>query len=149
MNDQLNLSHDYKNFAQYPLSCFQCFLDFLKSNSYLSKKVPFTCSRESPLKMMTNAFYLILEALFVLKISNDFYAETFFFFLLFVCFFSERERELSKLPESTEGKSMDKDTFFIMKNNLRLLLQENTLIYKKFLLSCEPVSASQFLYSVP
>ena len=70
MNDQLNLSHDYKNFAQYPLNCFQCFLDFLKSNSYLPKKVPFTCSRESPLKMMTNAFYLILEALFVLKISK-------------------------------------------------------------------------------
>ena len=70
MNDQLNLNHDYKNFAEYPLSCFQCFLDFLKSNSYLPKKVPFTCSRESPLKMMTNAFYLILEALFVLKISK-------------------------------------------------------------------------------
>ena len=70
MNDQLNLSHDYKNFAQYPLNCFQCFLDFLKSNSYLPKKVPFTCSREGPLKMMTNAFYLILEALFVLKISK-------------------------------------------------------------------------------
>ena len=61
----------------------------------------------------------------------------------------ERERELSKLPESTEGKAMDKDTFFIMENNLRLLLQENTFIYKKFLLSREPVSASQFLYSVP
>ena len=74
-----------------------------------------------------------------------------FFFCLFVVVvvFFERERELSKLPESTEGKSMDKDTFFIMKNNLRLLLQENTFIYKKFLLSCEPVSALQFLYSVP
>ena len=37
-------------------------LQTLKSNSY------FTCSNESPLKMMKNAFYFVLKALFVLKI---------------------------------------------------------------------------------
>ena len=33
-----------------------------------SKKNYFVCFDESPLKMMKNAFYLILKALFVLKI---------------------------------------------------------------------------------
>ena len=33
-----------------------------------SKKICFICLIESPLKMMKNAFYFILKALFVLKI---------------------------------------------------------------------------------
>ena len=40
---------------------------FLKSDSHLSKK-KIICFNESPLKMMKNALYFILEALFVLKI---------------------------------------------------------------------------------
>ena len=38
----------------------------LKSDSHLSKKI--ICFSGSPLKMMKNAFYFILKALFVLKI---------------------------------------------------------------------------------
>ena len=41
----------------------------LKSNSYLPKKnIFFICFNDSPSKMMKNAFYFILKALFVLKI---------------------------------------------------------------------------------
>ena len=40
----------------------------LKSESYLPKKFFFICFNESPLKIMKNAFYFILKALFVLKI---------------------------------------------------------------------------------
>ena len=40
----------------------------LKSDSHLPKKVFITCFNDSPLKMMKNAFYFILKALFVLKI---------------------------------------------------------------------------------
>ena len=40
----------------------------LKSNSHLPKKFLFICFDEGPLKMMKNAFYFILNALFVLKI---------------------------------------------------------------------------------
>ena len=35
-----------------------------------SKKVFFICFNDSPSKMMKNAFYFILKALFVLKIFN-------------------------------------------------------------------------------
>ena len=40
----------------------------LKSGSFLPKKFLFICFNESPFKMMKNAFYFILKALFVLKI---------------------------------------------------------------------------------
>ena len=40
----------------------------LKSDSHLPKKVFITCFNDSPLKMMKNAFYFILKAIFVLKI---------------------------------------------------------------------------------
>ena len=40
----------------------------LKSDAHLPKKFLFIYFNESPLKMMKNAFYFILEALFVLKI---------------------------------------------------------------------------------
>ena len=39
----------------------------LKSDSHLPKKFLFICFNESPLEMMKNAFYFILNALFVLK----------------------------------------------------------------------------------
>ena len=40
----------------------------LNSDPYFPKKKWFICFNESPLKMMKNAFYFILKALFVLKI---------------------------------------------------------------------------------
>ena len=40
----------------------------LKPDSHLPKKIIFICFNESPSKMMKNAFYFILKALFVLKI---------------------------------------------------------------------------------
>ena len=40
----------------------------LKSDSHLSKRILFVCFNENPLKMMKNAFYFILKALFLLKI---------------------------------------------------------------------------------
>ena len=43
---------------------------YLKPDFHLPKKVLFICFNESPLKMMKNAFYFILKALFVLKILN-------------------------------------------------------------------------------
>ena len=39
-----------------------------KSDSHLPNKICFICFNESPLKMMKNAFYFILKALFVVKI---------------------------------------------------------------------------------
>ena len=39
-----------------------------KSGSHLPKKIHIICFIESPLKMVKNAFYHILKALFVLKI---------------------------------------------------------------------------------
>ena len=39
-----------------------------KSDSHLPKKLFIICFNDSPSKMMKNAFYLILKALFVLKI---------------------------------------------------------------------------------
>ena len=42
---------------------------YLNSNSHLPKKKCVIFFIESPLKMMKNAFYSILKALFVLKIS--------------------------------------------------------------------------------
>ena len=40
----------------------------LKPVSHLSKRITFICFNENLLKMMKNAFYFILKALFVLKI---------------------------------------------------------------------------------
>ena len=40
----------------------------LKSDSHLPKKICVICLIESPLKIMKNAFYFMLKALFVLKI---------------------------------------------------------------------------------
>ena len=40
----------------------------LKSGSHLPKKICFICFNDSPSKVMKNAFYFILKALFVLKI---------------------------------------------------------------------------------
>ena len=42
--------------------------DALKLDSHLPKKCFYICFNESPLKLMKNAFYFILKALFVLKI---------------------------------------------------------------------------------
>ena len=42
--------------------------EFLKSDSHLPKKIYFICFNDSPSKVMKNAFYLILKALFVFKI---------------------------------------------------------------------------------
>ena len=44
------------------------FVEVLKSDSHLPNKIIFICFNESPLKMIKNAFYLIIKALFVLKI---------------------------------------------------------------------------------
>ena len=40
----------------------------LKSDPHLPKKTCVICLIENPLKMMRNAFYFVLKALFVLKI---------------------------------------------------------------------------------
>ena len=40
----------------------------LKPDSHLPIKIIFVCVNESPLKIMKNAFYFILKALFILKI---------------------------------------------------------------------------------
>ena len=54
--------------------------------------------------------------------------------------------QLSKLAESLESKELNKYTLFIMNRIWRLLLQENTLIdTKNFILSSEPMSASQLI----
>ena len=42
----------------------------LESNSHLPDKIIHICFKESPLKMMKNAFYFISKALFILKIFN-------------------------------------------------------------------------------
>ena len=42
-------------------------IKILKSDSHLPKKFLFIYFNESPLKLMKNAFYFILKALFVLK----------------------------------------------------------------------------------
>ena len=47
-----------------PLSVF----DILNSNSHLPKKKKFICFNDSSSKLMKNAFYFILKAVFVLKI---------------------------------------------------------------------------------
>ena len=44
----------------------------LKSDSHLPKKICCIYFNESPLKVMKNAFYFILKALFVLKMFNFF-----------------------------------------------------------------------------
>ena len=46
----------------------QTLFNCLKSESNLPKKIVFICFNYSPSKMMKNAFYFILKALFVLKI---------------------------------------------------------------------------------
>ena len=43
-------------------------IEILKSASHLPKKIIFIWFNESPLKMMKNAFYFIIKALFILKI---------------------------------------------------------------------------------
>ena len=48
------------------------FENMLKLDSYLPKKNCFINFNESSLKMMKNAFYLILKALFVLKMFEFF-----------------------------------------------------------------------------
>ena len=40
----------------------------LKSESHILKKISVTCFHENPLKIMKNAFYFMLKALFVLKV---------------------------------------------------------------------------------
>ena len=50
------------NLTEFPTS-----IPPLKSDSHLPKKI-FICLIETPLKMMKNAIYFILKALFVLKI---------------------------------------------------------------------------------
>ena len=40
----------------------------VKSDSHIPKNFCFICFNESPLKLMKDAFYFILKALFVLKI---------------------------------------------------------------------------------
>ena len=45
-------------------------LQILKAGSHLPKKICVICLIESPLKVMKNAFYFILKALFVVKIIN-------------------------------------------------------------------------------
>ena len=50
------------------VNLFKILTDFLKSDPQLPKKKYLICFNESPLKMMQNAFYFILKALFVLKI---------------------------------------------------------------------------------
>ena len=44
----------------------------LKLDSQLLNKIIFVCFNESPLKMMENAFYFIIKALFVLKVFKCF-----------------------------------------------------------------------------
>ena len=44
------------------------FFCFLKSGSHLPRKFFIICFNDSPSKMMKNAFYFVLKALFVLKI---------------------------------------------------------------------------------
>ena len=39
-----------------------------KSDSHIPKKICVTCFHESLLKMMKNAFYFMLKALFILKV---------------------------------------------------------------------------------
>ena len=42
----------------------------LKSDSQVPKRAGFVCFNESPLKMIKNAFYYMLKALFVLAMFN-------------------------------------------------------------------------------
>ena len=50
------------------MSLKKLFTEYLKWDSHLPKKICFIYFNESPLKMIKNAFYFILRALFVLKI---------------------------------------------------------------------------------
>ena len=61
------------------MNSFLCDSDFrharfkaVKVAFYLPKKVGFICFNKSPFKMMNNAFYFVLKALFVLKKSTFF-----------------------------------------------------------------------------
>ena len=49
---------------------FTYFIIWLMLDTHLPKKICIICFFESPLKMMKNAFYFILRALFVLKIFS-------------------------------------------------------------------------------
>ena len=53
-------------------SLFEYKQEFLNSDSRLPKRFFFICFNESLLKMMKNALYFILKALFVLKIFKFF-----------------------------------------------------------------------------
>ena len=48
----------------------EVYKNILKSDSHLPKKIFFICFNNSPSRMMKKAFYLLLKALFVLKIFN-------------------------------------------------------------------------------
>ena len=63
------LSQERKELSQWHKKHFSLFHQFspLKSDSYLPK-IYVICLIESPLKVIKNAFYFILKALFVLKI---------------------------------------------------------------------------------
>ena len=54
--------------AKYLLRCAPLAIDYLKSDSHLPKKKFLFASMIALQKMMKNAFYFILKALFVLKI---------------------------------------------------------------------------------
>ena len=59
------------NFAsadRFVLQLMKYFVSSLKSDPHLPEKIWIICFIDSPLKMMKNAFYFILKALFVLKI---------------------------------------------------------------------------------
>ena len=53
-----------------PKVCFRnrYFINILKSDSHLPKKIFIICFNDNPSKIMKNAFYFILKAAFVLKI---------------------------------------------------------------------------------
>ena len=63
---------EFKFFDLNPLQSRMSFKEFLylKLDSHLPKKILLICFNDSASKLMKNAFYFILEALFVLKIFN-------------------------------------------------------------------------------
>ena len=63
---QVKLAHLGKKSLDF--ECLKkCFMELLKSASHPPKKIIFIYFNKSPLKMMRNAFYFTLKALFVLK----------------------------------------------------------------------------------
>ena len=51
-----------------PINLKQCGKHYLLISSLTFKKIVFNCFNENPLKVMRNAFYFMLKALFVLEI---------------------------------------------------------------------------------